>query len=40
MTESGQGRRDAVATLAKRLGKSVRETYSAAERGKLQTVED
>jgi 16S rRNA (cytidine1402-2'-O)-methyltransferase len=40
MTESGQGRRDAVATLARRLGKSVRDTYSAAERGKLQTVED
>ena len=40
MTDSGRSRRDAVADLAKRLGQSVRETYSAAERGKLETVEN
>jgi hypothetical protein len=40
MTESGVGRRDAVATLARRLNRSTRDTYSAAERGKLQAVGD
>jgi len=40
MTDSGLGRREALSQLARRLGRSTRDTYSAAERGKLEAAGD